>query len=240
VECEIAREALSARMDGEHEPVPARRVDEHLAACSECREWQDQMTSQMQLLRGLITSDRTRMSAVADTVAQPAAAALPSSHAGIDWVRGGLAAVGVIQIVLAVLQAVGVSIGVHVGHSMGGHVVNESTAWSVALGVAMLVAAARPAAAMGLAVVGGVFTLVLAGYVVADGLTGAVGAVRMLSHLPALAGVVLTVLVWRRHTLEPPRPDRDAAPTLDDITLPDNASRGRRRGHLWPTDGNAA
>ena len=52
--------------------------------------------------------------------------------------------------------------------------------------------------------------------------------------------VVLTVLVWRRHTLEPPRPDRDAAPTLDDITLPDNASRGRRRGHLWPTDGNAA
>ena len=60
------------------------------------------------------------------------------------------------------------------------------------------------------------------------------------NDLPALAGVVLTVLVWRRHTLEPPRPDRDAAPTLDDITLPDNASRGRRRGHLWPTDGNAA
>lgn len=240
MECEIAREALSARMDGEHEPVPARRVDEHLAACPECREWQDQMTSQMQLLRGLIASDRTRVTAVADTVTPPAAAALPSNDTGIDWVRGGLAAVGVVQIVLAVLQAVGVSIGVDVGHSMGGHVVNESTAWSVALGVAMLVAAARPAAAMGLAVVGGVFTLVLAGYVVADGLTGAVGAVRMLSHLPALAGVVLTVLVWRRHTLEPPRPDRDAAPTLDDITLPDNASRGRRRGHLWPTDGNAA
>ena len=237
MECEIAREALSARMDGEHEPVPARRVDEHLASCPECRQWQDEMDSQMQLLRGLIASDRTRITAVADTVSQPA---LPDSGTGIDWVRISLAVVGSIQIVLAVLQAAGVSIGVHVGHSMGGHVVNESTAWSVALGVAMLVAAARPAAAMGLAIVGGVFTLVLAGYVVVDGLTGAVGAVRMLSHLPALAGVVLTVLVWRRHSLEPPRPDRDAAPTLDDITLPDNASRGRRRGHLWPTDGNAA
>jgi len=237
VECEIAREALSARMDGEHEPVPARRVDEHLASCPECRQWQDELNSQMQLLRGLIASDRTRITAVADTVAQPA---LPAGSAGIDRVRICLAAVGAIQIVLAVLQAAGVSIGVHVGHSMGGHVVNESTAWSVALGVAMLVAAVRPAAAMGLAIVGGVFTLVLTGYVVVDGLTGAVGAVRMLSHLPALAGVVLTVLVWRRHTLEPPRPDRDAAPTLDDITLPDNASRGRRRGHLWPTDGNAA
>lgn len=237
MECEIAREALSARVDGEHEPVPARRVDEHLASCPECRQWQDEMNSQMELLRGLIASDRTRITAVADTVSQPA---LPDNGAGIDWVRGSLAAVGTIQIVLAVLQAAGVSIGVHVGHSMGGHVVNESTAWSVALGVAMLVAAVRPAAAMGLAVVGGVFTSVLAGYVVVDGLTGAVGAVRMLSHLPALAGVVLTVLVWRRHPSEPPRPDRDAAPTLDDITLPDNASRGRRRGHLWPTDGNAA
>jgi predicted anti-sigma-YlaC factor YlaD len=237
VECEIAREALSARMDGEHEPVPARRVDEHLASCPECRQWQDELNSQMDVLRGLIAADRTRMTAVTDSVSQPA---LPETRDGLDWVRIALAVVGGIQIVLAVLQAAGVSIGVHVGHSMGGHVVNESTAWSVALGVAMLVAAARPAAAMGLAIVGGVFTLVLTGYVVVDGLTGAVGAVRMLSHLPALAGVVLTVLVWRRHTLEPPRPDRDAAPTLDDITLPDNASRGRRRGHLWPTDGNAA
>ncbi|TXH23047.1 zf-HC2 domain-containing protein [Mycobacterium sp. SMC-16] len=237
MECEIAREALSARMDGEHEPVPARRVDEHLASCPECRQWQDELNSQMDVLRGLIAADRTRMTAVTDSVSQPA---LPETRDGLDWVRIALAVVGGIQIVLAVLQAAGVSIGVHVGHSMGGHVVNESTAWSVALGVAMLVAAARPAAAMGLAIVGGVFTLVLTGYVVVDGLTGAVGAVRMLSHLPALAGVVLTVLVWRRHTLEPPRPDRDAAPTLDDITLPDNASRGRRRGHLWPTDGNAA
>lgn len=237
MECEIAREALSARMDGEREPVPARRVDEHLASCPDCRQWHDELNGQMELLRGLIASDRTRVTAVADTVSHPA---LPDNGTGIDWVRGSLTAVGAIQIVLAVLQAAGVSIGVHVGHSMGGHVVNESTAWSVALGVAMLVAAARPAAAMGLAIVGGVFTLVLAGYVVVDGLTGAVGTVRMLSHLPALAGVVLTVLVWRRHTSEPPRPDRDAAPTLDDITLPDNASRGRRRGHLWPTDGNAA
>ncbi|WP_061010510.1 zf-HC2 domain-containing protein [Mycolicibacterium mucogenicum] len=237
MECEIAREALSARMDGEHEPVPARRVDEHLASCPECRQWQDELNSQMDVLRGLIAADRTRMTAVTDSVSQPA---LPETRDGLDWVRIALAVVGGIQIVLAVLQAAGVSIGVHVGHSMGGHVVNESTAWSVALGVAMLVAADRPAAAMGLAIVGGVFTLVLTGYVVVDGLTGAVGAVRMLSHLPALAGVVLTVLVWRRHTLEPPRPDRDAAPTLDDITLPDNASRGRRRGHLWPTDGNAA
>lgn len=227
-------------MDGEREPVPARRVDEHLASCPQCRQWHAEMNSQMQLLRGLIASDRTRITPVADTVSQPAAPVLPDRRISIGWARIGLAAVGAVQLGLAVLQAAGVSVGVHVGHSMGGHLVNESTAWSIALGIAMLVAAARPAAALGLAVVGVVFTVVLTGYVIVDGLTGAVGAVRMLSHLPALAGVVLTVLVWRRHSVEPPRPDRDASPTLDDITLPDNASRGRRRGHLWPTDGTAA
>ncbi|MGB8402437.1 MAG: zf-HC2 domain-containing protein, partial [Mycobacterium sp.] len=71
MECEIAREALSARMDGEREPVPTGRVDEHLASCQDCRRWQAQMESQMQLLRGLATTDRTRMTAVSDTVHAP-------------------------------------------------------------------------------------------------------------------------------------------------------------------------
>ncbi len=39
VDCDVAREALSARIDGEREPVPAPRVDEHLATCEPCREW---------------------------------------------------------------------------------------------------------------------------------------------------------------------------------------------------------
>lgn len=240
MECEVAREALSARMDGEREPVPAHRVDEHLSGCPDCRQWQAQMDGQMQLLRGLISADRTRMTAVTDTVEHPIAAATAGRRAGIGWARLALAAVGLIQLVLAWIQASGVDIGVHVGHGTGEHLVNESTAWSMALGIAMLIAAARPAAAMGLAAVGLVFTVVLTGYVVADGLTGAVGAIRILSHLPALIGTVLTVVVWRIDTTAGPGPGRNAAPTPDDITLPDNASRGRRRGHLWPTDGNAA
>lgn len=34
--CEVAREALSARVDGERETVPSARVDEHVAGCAEC------------------------------------------------------------------------------------------------------------------------------------------------------------------------------------------------------------
>ena len=230
MECEIAREALSARMDGEREPVPARRVDEHLASCPDCRQWQAELDSQMQLLRGLIASDRTRITAVADTVSQPA---LPDRHVGIDWVRIGLAAVGAIQIVLAVLQAAGVSVGVHAGHAMGGHVINESTAWSVALGVMMIGAALGPAAAAGLAGVLAVFSVALTGYVVADAVGGAVSGMRMLSHLPVLAGTVLAVLVWRG-ARRPSGPPAAATPVLADVVPPEDSTPARRRGHLRP------
>ena len=33
MDCDVAREALSARIDGEREQIPAARVDEHLADC---------------------------------------------------------------------------------------------------------------------------------------------------------------------------------------------------------------
>jgi predicted anti-sigma-YlaC factor YlaD len=36
VDCDTAREALSARIDGEAEPVSP---DDHFDTCTECREW---------------------------------------------------------------------------------------------------------------------------------------------------------------------------------------------------------
>ncbi|WP_433563096.1 zf-HC2 domain-containing protein [Nocardia sp. CA-151230] len=37
--CETIREALSARIDGEPEPVAAGSADRHLDACADCRSW---------------------------------------------------------------------------------------------------------------------------------------------------------------------------------------------------------
>ncbi|MGW8398110.1 zf-HC2 domain-containing protein, partial [Streptomyces lydicus] len=39
--CSRARTALSARCDGEERPpgVTARRLDDHLAGCPDCRRW---------------------------------------------------------------------------------------------------------------------------------------------------------------------------------------------------------
>ncbi|MEU6579420.1 zf-HC2 domain-containing protein [Nocardia sp. NPDC046763] len=37
--CETIREALSARIDGEQEPIAAGSADRHLDACADCRSW---------------------------------------------------------------------------------------------------------------------------------------------------------------------------------------------------------
>src|SRR5947209_13200999 len=37
--CDVAREALSARLDGERAQVLAQQVDAHLESCRSCRAW---------------------------------------------------------------------------------------------------------------------------------------------------------------------------------------------------------
>lgn len=236
MDCDVAREALSARIDGEREPVPAARVDEHLTTCDRCVAWYAQAVEQTQQLRRL--AGRSQVAAAAATSDAPASRATRRS-----WLRWALAVVGVMQLALAVAQASGADIGTSAAahHAMmSGHLLNESTAWSAALGVVMIVAAARPVAAAGLAGVLSVFTAILAAYVVSDAMSGAVSLDRILSHLPVLAATVLALLVWRNTRAAGPEPRSDAIPVTADVVLPDNASRGRRRGHLYPTDGSAA
>ncbi len=242
VDCDVAREALSARIDGEREPVPGQRVDEHLEGCAECRDWYYRAREATRQLRTLAGQSRPPMSAVPEAAAtyqRP-----PPGLTIIRW-RWALGVVGFVQVALAVFQAAGLALGVPIGiHSthtpMSGHLLNESTAWSVALGAAMIVAAAWPAAAAGVSAVLVVFTVALVGYVFADMLSGAVTPLRILSHVPVLLGAVLAVLVWRSTGSPQPGPANRAAAELDQIVLPDNASRGRRRGHLRPTDDSAA
>ncbi|BBY60081.1 zf-HC2 domain-containing protein [Mycolicibacterium sarraceniae] len=241
MDCPVAREALSARIDGEREPVPAARVDEHVAGCADCRAWYAQAVEQTQQLRRLAGRSQVAAVAASDRAAMSRTPRpLPSIS---TCLRATLALTGLVQMGLAIAQAAGVNVGTSAAAHhmmMGGHLLNESTAWSAALGVIMVVAAVRPAVAAGLAGVLSVFTAILTGYVVSDALTGAVGLDRILSHLPVLAGTVLALIVWRSARPSGPEPRSDAAPVTADVVLPDKASRGRRRGHLYPTDGSAA
>ena len=215
--------------------MPSVRVDEHVALCADCRDWFAQVSAQ---------SARLRMLA-----AEAPLAAVPREATGrmrrlrppsVGRRRSALLIVGVVQVAVATAQGVGLDSGLAHHHDMpmSGHLLNESTAWSLALGVVMVIAAIRPAAAAGLAGVLGVFAGVLGTYVIVDAMDGAVTAARVLTHLPVVLGAILAALVWRDTAT--PGPDQRTAAPEPDITLPHNASRGRRRGHLWPTDGSAA
>lgn len=234
MDCDTARQALSARIDGEREPIPAARADEHLTECESCRQWHAAAVAQTQMLRRLAgRSQLSEVRAAEQRRRHRQPALRPES-----WPRWALGAVGLIQLVLAIAHGLLTHLAAEHPHS-GGHVLNEYTAWSAALGVAMLAAALRPAVALGLAWVLGTFTLFLAGYETIDGLAGRVTGDGVLAHLPVAVGAVLALLVWRRGRTDGPHPKPQATVT-DEIVLPDNASRGRRRGHLRSTDGSAA
>jgi predicted anti-sigma-YlaC factor YlaD len=189
---------------------------------------------QTQLMRRL--AGRSQLSAV-----RPAPERQPerTRYASVSWTRWALGAVGVVQLGLALAQALGANLGVPHA-ATAGHVLNESTAWSAALGVVMLAAAARPVVAGGLTWVLGAFAAFLVIYEITDTDAGHVTIDRPLTHLPVLAGAVLALLVWRRDHGQATHPDPTTTAATDEIVLPDNASRGRRRGHLRSTDGSAA
>jgi predicted anti-sigma-YlaC factor YlaD len=233
VNCDVAREALSARIDGEREPVPALRVDEHVASCAGCRDWYSRAVEQTQQLRRLV--GRSQVVAAPEPRDRSPVRTRLRAWATPASLRWALGVVGVMQIGLAAAQGFGLDVGM----PAHGHLLHESTAWTAALGVAMVVAALRPVAASGLAAVLAAFSVVLAGFVVSDFASGAVSVARILSHLPVVVGTALALLVWRATRPTEPGPRSSAVPASDDVVLPENATRGRRRGHLYPTDGAA-
>ena len=170
MDCDVAREALSARVDGEREPVPAHRVDEHVAGCAPCRDWQSALLDQTHLLRRL--AGRSLVAAV-PAPKEPAHRGRPR----ISWLRAALAVVGAVQLAVAVAQGIGLNLGMaHQHGAAAGHLMNESTAWSAALGVVMAATAFRPRLASGVAAVLVAYSAVLAVFVITDALAGAVTA----------------------------------------------------------------
>lgn len=228
MECILAREALSARIDGEREPVPPARVDEHLADCASCRDWQVAAIEQTRQLRRL--AGRSQVTAVPAWRSADDRRRLPR----VSLRRWALAAVGLVQLALAMAQVSGAHLGMPPA-AMGGHLLNESTAWSAALGVVMVAAALRPSAAAGLAWVLWAFVVVLTGYVIHDAAMGAVTLDRVLSHLPLVIAAALALLVSRTD-----RPD-DSQPDFARLVEPrDEVDLTVRRRRLDTTDGSAA
>lgn len=238
---ELAREALSARIDGEREPVPSARVDEHLAGCASCRAWYERALEQSRGLRiDAVPAVPDLAGAIVSGLGDDADRLDDAGSRGrlghrsprVGGARIALAVVGLLQTAVATAQMAGVDFGMLTEHDHGGrHLLNETSAFTLAGGVAMLLAAVWPAAATGLAVVLGVYVVVLAGFVTHDLVAGVVTAERVLSHVPVLLGALAAALLARTHARIGP-----VAPAAGEIVLPTGASLGRRRGHLRAAD----
>ncbi|WP_033289510.1 zf-HC2 domain-containing protein [Amycolatopsis jejuensis] len=205
--CEIFREALSARLDGETGPLPGEQVDEHLVTCVSCRSWYDRSVA---LRRSFLVRSAPAVPDLTDRILADTPAP-PREKWGL---RVALGLVGLVQCGLAFAQLLGMD-NAHGGGFMTGHLLNESAAWNLAVGVGLLWAALRTRAAAGqLPMITG-FVIVLAVLTTSDLIGDRVTAGRVLSHVFLVAGLALLYAVHRQHRLRH-QPGPDLADTADD------------------------
>lgn len=209
--------------------VAADVLDRHLAGCPACRAWQERAAA---LRRVTLVRAAPRVPDLTARILAEAPAPQPQ-----QWrLRLGLGLVALVQSGLGLAELMGTDVG-HAGH--GGlaavHLGNESGAWNVAVGIGLLWAALRPAAAAGLLPALGGFVVVLGVVSGIDLSTGQVAVERVASHGWVVAGVVLLFVVRRQHARRPAPPSTGRRParggTGDAADGPGTETRARKSAH---------
>jgi len=201
VDCETARDAISALLDGEPPGVERSALDAHLAGCPSCRSWREQAHA---------LTRRVRL-ASASPVPSPSASlmhALRAAERRRRWwrslalTRGALALVAVGQLVVTIPPLL-----FGTDHEAPMHVAHELGAFDMALAVGFLVAVLRPSRAQGMRTLVGCAALLLVVTAAIDLLTGRTTPSDELPHLLAVAG---WLLLRRIAALAPPNTDEPA------------------------------
>lgn len=215
VDCDEAREMISASLDGHLAGGDLPRLEAHLTTCSSCRGWQAR-------LRDLTRRQRLQ-------VAQPATAQPVQTepiHAFRNRVvRIALAWTGVLLVAwhLPEMLAGGGGTDVHLARHQAG--------FAMALGVAFLFVAARPDRAYGVTPFAATFAIVLVVVAVLDIALGSSRLLRESRHLIEIAGLVFVlVLGWE---MGPSRRGRGRG----DADVPDGPRSAVLDGDLAVDDG---
>src|ERR1700733_2475366 len=204
MECDRAREAISASIDGEDPGVPDDVLDAHLAGCAACRDWQQRahvMTRRARLGGTFLYRDLSG-GGLATIPPVPARRRLRLAP------RGALLAAALAQLAVTVPLLI-------LGHDQdaGTHAAHELGSFDLALAIAFAVGAIRPALSAGLAWTCAIAAGGLAGTAVADLIGGqAIGADEA-QHLIAVAGAVL--LIWQARTAGTSLADAGTADATD-------------------------
>jgi predicted anti-sigma-YlaC factor YlaD len=204
MECERAREAISARIDGEDPGVPDGALQAHLDGCASCRDWQQRahvMTRRARLGGTFLDRDLTGQVLAAIPAASPRRRLRLS-------LRGALLAAALAQLAITVpLLVLGHD------HDAGPHAAHELGSFDLALAIAFAVGAIRPALSAGLAWTCAIAAAGLAGTAIADLIGGqAIGADEA-QHLIAVAGAVL--LIWQARITSTGAADAGTADATD-------------------------
>jgi predicted anti-sigma-YlaC factor YlaD len=189
VNCETAREAISALLDDEVARVHSRALDDHLVTCAECRRWQalaHEVTRNARLEPARSLPRRSDL-LVAAVLARSRPPKRPTS---LTWARVGLVAVAVAQAAITVPVLL-----YGRDHAAPVHVAHEEGAFAMALAIGLLVAAWRPDRARGMRTVVGAAAALLVVTAVLDLLGGRTGLGDEAPHLLAVVGWLLLVYV---------------------------------------------
>jgi predicted anti-sigma-YlaC factor YlaD len=189
MECDRAREAISARIDGEDPGLPASALEAHLAGCADCQDWQQrahELTRRARLGGPFLDRDLTPQVLVA---VPPAPAGRRRELAR----RAGLVAVALAQFAITVPLLC-------LGHDSGAgtHAAHELGSFDLALAIAFAIGAVRPALSAGLAWPCGTAAAGLVVTAVIDLVGGATIGADEAQHLIAAAGAAL--LFWQART----------------------------------------
>jgi predicted anti-sigma-YlaC factor YlaD len=191
--CDVARLALSARLDGEDPPVPDGDVNEHVGSCAACRAWLAgaQRVTRAVRVQPVEVPDLT-VPILAAVQAEGLLAGVPKRRAG--WAAGrlawALAVAAIVQLMIAVPELLGSA-----GHDA--HAGREVAALDIAFAVGLLVTACYPEYARVFAPV--VITLVIcfASASALDIMQGAVTPGRTAVHVLAVAQAALVWMLAR-------------------------------------------
>jgi predicted anti-sigma-YlaC factor YlaD len=181
--CDLSRELLSARLDGEATEDEMALLERHLASCAECSHVAQELAALDRVTR------LTPAEPVPDLTAAILAAHAPSPQR--EATRWSLVVVATAQLILALPS-------LFVASGSGVHTTRELGSWSAALAVGLLVAAWQPARARGMLPLGLVLAGVLALGAVVDVVAGTTAGAGESVHLLEIAGIALLWLLARR------------------------------------------
>lgn len=176
--------------------MSASALDAHLSSCPDCARW---LADASRLTR------QARVSAadvpdLADAITAGVVLPVRRVMRRRLLLRVALALVGAVQLGIALPALSGESLGM----AMSTHAAHEGAAWNIAVAVAFLASALTPRRAAGLVPLLATFIVVLGALSIRDVAAGAVSLARVATHLAALAGLVLLVLLDRAERALPP------------------------------------